>query len=127
MQQPWWRLNAGADDGDDRPLPTGADLDEALEGELAEWQYVKELMARGDVQHCLMVCPGRPYNCAEEEITDETDGATQEERQSGEEDGSHRVADVRRSFQQSPDFGVTSVNYDLGEMLARVSDLTEHR
>ncbi|NJN68418.1 MAG: hypothetical protein HC884_17745, partial [Chloroflexaceae bacterium] len=36
LPQQWWRLNAGADEGDDCPLPTGADLDEALEGEMAE-------------------------------------------------------------------------------------------
>jgi hypothetical protein len=33
------------------------------------------------------------------------------------EDGSHRVHYVRRPFQQEPDFGVTSVNYDFGELL----------
>ncbi len=44
-----------------------------------------------------------------------------------EEDGSHRVAYVRRPFHQSPDFGVTSVNYDLGELLARASDPAEQR
>jgi hypothetical protein len=34
-------------------------------------------------------------------------------------DGSHRVHYVRRPFQREPDFGVTSVNYDLDELLAK--------
>ena len=33
--------------------------------------------------------------------------------------GSHNVHYVRRPFQQEPDFGVTSVNYDSAELLAR--------
>jgi superfamily II DNA or RNA helicase len=32
---------------------------------------------------------------------------------------SHRVHYVRRPFQREPDFGVTSVNYDFGELLTR--------
>src|SRR2546430_12053471 len=35
------------------------------------------------------------------------------------EGDSHRVHYVRRPFQREPDFGVTSVNYDFGELLAR--------
>jgi len=35
------------------------------------------------------------------------------------EGGGHRVHDVRRPFRREPDFGVTSGNYDLGELLAR--------
>jgi hypothetical protein len=35
------------------------------------------------------------------------------------EDGSHRVNYIRRPFQREPDFGVTSVNYDLAELLER--------
>lgn len=35
------------------------------------------------------------------------------------EDGGHRVHYVRRPFRREPDFGVTSVNYDLHELLAR--------
>jgi len=35
------------------------------------------------------------------------------------EDGSHRVHYIPRPFQREPDFGVTSVNYDLAELLAR--------
>ena len=35
------------------------------------------------------------------------------------EGDSHRVHYVRRPFQREPDFGVTSVNYDLGELLER--------
>ena len=35
------------------------------------------------------------------------------------EDGSHRVHYVRRPFHLEPDCGVTIVNYDLGELLAR--------
>jgi hypothetical protein len=31
----------------------------------------------------------------------------------------HRVHYVRRPFQREPDFGVTSVNYDFGELLTR--------
>jgi hypothetical protein len=34
-------------------------------------------------------------------------------------DGSHRVHYLRRPFQREPDFGVTSVNYDFVELLAR--------
>ena len=32
---------------------------------------------------------------------------------------SHRVHYLWRPFQKEPDFGVTSVNYDLAELLAR--------
>jgi len=32
---------------------------------------------------------------------------------------SHRVHYVRRPFRREPDFGVTSVNYDFAELLAR--------
>ena len=35
------------------------------------------------------------------------------------EGDSHRVHYVRRPFQREPDFGVTSVNYDLAELLER--------
>ena len=35
------------------------------------------------------------------------------------QDGTHRVHYVRRPFQREPDFGVTSVNYDFTELLAR--------
>ena len=35
------------------------------------------------------------------------------------EDGTHRVHYVREPFQREPDFGVTSVNYDFPELLAR--------
>jgi len=38
------------------------------------------------------------------------------------EDGSHRVHYIRRPFQREPDFGVTSVNYDLGELLKRAEE-----
>ena len=31
----------------------------------------------------------------------------------------HRVHYVRRPFQREPDFGVTSVNYDFPELIAR--------
>lgn len=34
-------------------------------------------------------------------------------------EGSHRVHYVRRPFRREPDFGVTSVNYDFAELLAR--------
>ena len=34
-------------------------------------------------------------------------------------DGSERVRYLRRPFQREPDFGVTSVNYDFAELLAR--------
>lgn len=32
---------------------------------------------------------------------------------------SHRIHYVRRPFHRKPDFGVTSVNYDFAELLAR--------
>jgi hypothetical protein len=35
------------------------------------------------------------------------------------EGGEHRVHYLRRPFQREPDFGVTSVNYDFAELLAR--------
>ena len=35
------------------------------------------------------------------------------------DDGSHRVHYVRQPFQREPDFGVTSVNYDFPELLAK--------
>ncbi|MEM1913370.1 MAG: helicase-related protein [Thermofilaceae archaeon] len=38
------------------------------------------------------------------------------------EDGGHRVHYVRRPFRREPDFGVTSVNYDLRELLARAEE-----
>jgi len=34
----------------------------------------------------------------------------------------HRVHYVRRPFRREPDFGVTSVNYDLAELLARAEE-----
>ncbi len=33
--------------------------------------------------------------------------------------GHYRVRYVRRPFRREPDFGVTSVNYDFSELLAR--------
>ena len=36
------------------------------------------------------------------------------------DDGAHRVHYVREPFKREPDFGVTSVNYDFAELLARV-------
>lgn len=33
--------------------------------------------------------------------------------------GSHRAHYLRRPFQREPDFGVTSVNYDLADLIAR--------
>ena len=38
------------------------------------------------------------------------------------EDGSHRVRYLRHPFRREPDFGVTSVNYDFPELLARAED-----
>ena len=35
------------------------------------------------------------------------------------DDGAHRVHYVRQPFNREPDFGVTSVNYDFGELLGR--------
>ena len=35
------------------------------------------------------------------------------------DEDAHRVHYVRQPFQREPDFGVTSVNYDFGELLAR--------
>ena len=34
----------------------------------------------------------------------------------------HRVHYVRQPFQREPDFGVTSVNYDFAELLARAGE-----
>ena len=38
------------------------------------------------------------------------------------EDDGHRVHYVRQPFQREPDFGVTSINYDFGELLARAQE-----
>jgi SNF2 family DNA or RNA helicase len=38
------------------------------------------------------------------------------------EDGSHRAHYLRRPFHREPDFGVTSVNYDFAELLARAGN-----
>ena len=37
------------------------------------------------------------------------------------QDGSHRAHYVRRPFQREPDFGVTSVNYDLADLIKRAN------
>lgn len=37
-------------------------------------------------------------------------------------DNTHQVYYLRRPFQREPDFGVTSVNYDFGELLARAEE-----
>ena len=37
------------------------------------------------------------------------------------DDGTHRVHYLRQPFQREPDFGVTSVNYDFAELLARAT------
>ena len=37
-------------------------------------------------------------------------------------DGSHRVYYLRKPFQREPDFGVTSVNYNFAELLARAGE-----
>jgi hypothetical protein len=37
-------------------------------------------------------------------------------------DDSHRVCYLRQPFKREPDFGVTSVNYDFAELLARSSE-----
>jgi len=37
-------------------------------------------------------------------------------------DDQHRVHYLRQPFQREPDFGVTSVNYDFAELLARASE-----
>lgn len=34
----------------------------------------------------------------------------------------HRVRYLRRPFHREPDFGVTSVNYDFAELLARAGE-----
>ena len=34
-------------------------------------------------------------------------------------DDTHRIHYLRRPFQREPDFGVTSVNYDFADLLAR--------
>ena len=36
--------------------------------------------------------------------------------------GRHRVHYVRTPFRREPDFGVTSVNYDFAELLARAEE-----
>jgi hypothetical protein len=34
----------------------------------------------------------------------------------------HRVLYLRQPFQREPDFGVTSVNYDFGDLLKRAEE-----
>jgi len=34
-------------------------------------------------------------------------------------DGTHRLHYVRQPFKREPDFGVTSINYDFAELIAR--------
>ena len=38
------------------------------------------------------------------------------------ENGDHEVRYLRQPFQRKPAFGVTSVNYDFGELLARAEE-----
>ena len=38
------------------------------------------------------------------------------------EAGGHRAHYLRQPFQREPDFGVTSVNYKLGELIARAGE-----
>ena len=38
-------------------------------------------------------------------------------------DGTHRIHYLNRPFQRVPDFGVTSVNYDFAELLARAEEM----
>lgn len=40
-----------------------------------------------------------------------------------EEGGTHRLYYVRRPFQREPDFGVTSVNYDLSVLLSQAEEI----
>ena len=42
------------------------------------------------------------------------------------DDDTHRVHYLRQPFQREPDFGVTSVNYDLAELLGRARSRLEH-
>ena len=37
------------------------------------------------------------------------------------DDGTHKTHYIRQPFRREPDFGVTSVNYDLPELLARAA------
>ena len=37
------------------------------------------------------------------------------------DDGTHQTHYIRQPFRREPDFGVTSVNYDLPELLARAA------
>jgi len=39
-------------------------------------------------------------------------------------DDQHRLRNVRRPFRREPGFGVTSVNYDLAELLERAGEPT---
>jgi len=38
------------------------------------------------------------------------------------DDANHRLHYLRQPFQREPDFGVTSVNYDFAELLARATE-----
>lgn len=92
--------------------------------------YIKELIARGDLQRCLIVCPG---NLAEQwqdelfrrfhlpfEILYSLNKPDDFILAIVEFDGDgHNVHYLRQPFQREPDFGVTSVNYDFSELLER--------
>ena len=38
--------------------------------------------------------------------------------------GSHRVHYIRQPFRREPDFGVTSVNYDMEQLIAKAERMT---
>jgi hypothetical protein len=65
------------------------------------------------------ICPGQPLLDATLDLTLERDRIV--EFRDGD---SHRVHYLRRPFHREPDFGVTSVNYDFADLLARAKEPT---
>lgn len=43
------------------------------------------------------------------------------------DDNEHQIHYLRRPFQREPDFGVTSVNYNFAELLARAGEPGKER
>jgi SNF2 family DNA or RNA helicase len=96
---------------------------------------IKELIARGDLQRCMVVCPGNLAEPWQDELNrrfhlpfDILTNDKLEAARTGNwflaivafhDDTTHQVHYLRRPFQREPDFGVTSVNYDFAELLER--------
>ena len=91
---------------------------------------MKELLARGDLHRCLVVCPGSLAEQWQDELyrrfhlpfeilyslNKPEDFILAIVEFEGE---NHRVHYVRQPFQREPDFWVTSINYDFAKLIAQ--------